>query len=480
MRFACVALAVTLASVIFGDSGLEQLQNGPGPKFRDGHTLLPLSTWGPEFTLEVRKELCEHWGYCLQFGRLRPQLVEQLDDPESVVSRVCELAQADPDAYPLHVITAPAFSIRLFADDLPPDTWCRDAEGNLIDDEQVYSPEAPDETFEMIADFEVQMLREVLQKAPIAVLTNGGEYALSVLGHHQKYWERDPKVIAARGERDWLEYISERKAHQEMIITGKLRELVPERRLYIYYHTEASHHRNRYDGWWRWVWDYKYTRPVSDIPNTSIYWKHYNTGWSGEYDMLTMALNSTAQHLAVGQPLSYNWMNAGWPGEKRPDPPVSDPEHYLGYLKCYYAAGMIGGVAGYFAYDDPESWIWQLMCLGRVHALFSHLEDFLRNGDLLPGPEKHAWSGDLPAYEFPTQPQGARVVARKHRERDEWLIVAWTAQEAALDVGAEIPVLGEIELQARPSGAVYRAQVVDGRAQLSLVDENGLLPTQSL
>ena len=31
-----------------------------------------------------------------------------------------------------------------------------------------------------------------------------------------------------------------------------------------------------------------------------------------------------------------------------------------------------------------------MVILGRVHALFSHQEAFLRQGDLLPGPNKHA------------------------------------------------------------------------------------------
>lgn len=480
MRLALTALALGVLANTTADPTLQQLQQAPCPRFKEGHTLLPLSTWGPEFSLEVRKELCEHWGYCLQFGRLRPELVEQLEDPASVVSQVCALAGASPDKYPLHVITAPAFSIRLFADDLPAGTWCQDAEGNLIDGKRVFSPEAPDETFEMIADFEVGMVREVLASAPVAVLTNGGEYGLSTIGHHLKHWERDPKVVAARGDRDWYDYISERKAHQEMIITRKLQELVPGRKLYIYYHTEASHHRDRYSGWWRWTWDYKYMRPVSDIPNTSVYWKHYNSGWSGEWDMLTMALNATAQQIAVGEPLSYNWLSPGWPGEKRPEPPMSDPERYMGYLKCYYAAGTIGGVAGYFAYDEPQNWLWQLMSLGRVHALFSHLEDFVRNGDLLPGPSKHVWSTDLPAYELPTGSERARVVARKHRDRDEWLIVAWATEGEAHDVQVEIPGLGAAQLEARPTGSVYLAHLGAGRRRLALVDEDGALPTQGL
>jgi len=466
---------------LHAQTALEQLQAAPRPHFRAGHTLLPLSFWGPEFPFEVRMELARHWGYALQFGRLRPELVKQLEDPESVVSKVCAEAAADPKGLPLHVITAPAFSVREYLDDLPPDTWCRDAEGKLIDDQKVWSPEAPDETFRRIADYEVQMLKKVQEKAPIAILTNGGEYALGVVGHNLKYWERDPKVLKAKGDRDWYGYISERKAHQELIISRRLRELCPQRQLYIYYYTDGCPHRSRYDGWWEWAWDYKYMRPISDLPNSSLYYGHYNTGWGGQYDMLTQALNSVAQQISVGDALSYNWTCAGWPGTGRwVDNPISDQAHYLGYLKCYYTAGMIGGVAGYFEYDDAANWIWQLMALGQVHALFSHLEEFLRQGDLLPGPNMHRWSKDLPAYELPTGDEGVRVLARRHQKRSEWLLTAWAATGEDRQVTVEVPGLGQVTLEARACGSVYRAVVKQGKPALRLVDKDGMVPTAGL
>ncbi len=474
----CLALllALSIALPASAQTALETLQAGPRPLFKEGHSLLPLSTWGPEFDFEVRRELCEHWGYCLQFGRLRPELVRQLDDPQSTVSRVCALCASDPVKYPLHVITAPAFSIRSFIDELPPDTWCRDAEGNLIDGKQTWSPEAPDSAFEMIADYEADMLAEVLKRAPIAVLTNGGEYGLSVEGHHEKVWERDPKVVAARGEQSWYEYISRQKARQEMIVTRRLQALVPDRKLYIYYFTDGSAHRMRYSGWKRWEWDYRDMQPVSDMPNSSVYYRHYNDGWSGKYDMLTMALNCVGGHRALGEDLSYNWLSPGWPGEGRPDPPVSDAEHYTGYLKCNYTAGMIGGVAGYFAYDPVESWVWQLMSLGRVHAVFSHLDDFLRQSDLLPGPSMHAWSTDQPAYEFPTGEADCRVLCRKHRERDEWLLCAWAAAGEDREVQVEIPELGRVTLQATAVGRLYRGRLAEGGAVVESVDQDAGAP----
>jgi len=195
------------------------------------------------------------------------------------------------------------------------------------------------------------------------------------------------------------------------------------------------------------------------------------------------------RHIKFKQNESYNWMNAGWTRQNLGDDAFGDLDRYMGYLKCYYVAGMVGGVAGYFAYppggfaaddvgSDPPHWLAQMMALSRVHALFSHYEDLIRNGDLLSGPDRHRWSKDQPAYEFHTGDPSARVMARKHRRRNEWLICAWAAGGADRKVQIDIDLLGEVSLLARSCGAVYRAVLKDGQRQLTLLDKNGLLPTR--
>jgi hypothetical protein len=159
----------------------------------------------------------------------------------------------------------------------------------------------------------------------------------------------------------------------------------------------------------------------------------------------------------------------------------------MGFLKCCYTAGMIGAVAGYFAYpkggfggdlgDEPPHWLKQMMALSYVHALFSYLDDFLRSGDLLPGPNKHRWSKDLPAYEFPTGVPDSRVLVRKHRQRDEWLITAWSTDDKDKEVSVEIPKLGKVSLLARKCGSVYRAKLVKGKPFIRLVDIDGMYPS---
>ena len=109
-----------------------------------------------------------------------------------------------------------------------------------------------------------------------------------------------------------------------------------------------------------------------------------------------------------------------------------------------------------------------------------HLEEFLRQGDLLPGPDKHRMSTDLSAYEFPTGDPNARVLARKHRLRAKWPVTAWAADGPDHDVSVAIPGLGEVSVHARSCGSVYRAVRKAGKPALRLIDIDGMLPTAGL
>ena len=484
MRYASVKLwslvwvLVLAADAANAATALERLQSADQPHFRLGHALPPLTRWGWSMSYDVRVELARHWGYALEFGGyVTDDVADTLENPESEASRLCALAASDPGRFSLFVLVAHG----QFGE-VPDSAWTRDASGALPDGQQIWSPEAPDSIFAEAGRKWAGPIARVRAKAPISMVLNGGEYAMSVYGFGGKAWGADPKIMAARGDRDWYDYLSERKAHQELIIAAAVRAAVPDRRYYLYYYTDGCPHRNRFPDWWHWAYDYKHMRPVSDIPNGSIYYNHFNSGWTGDNDMLTQALNSVAQQLSYGDALSYNWMNAGWKREELGDAGIGDNEHYMGYLKCYYTAGMIGGVAGYFAYPvetDPAC-ISQMMVLGQAHALFSHLEEFLRQGDLLPGPSRHRWSADLPAYEFPTGDPEVRVLARRHRARREWLLTAWAAGGPDRHVVVDVPELGTVRLRARDCGSVYRARREDGRPRLRLVDVRGMWPTAGL
>ena len=111
----------------------------------------------------------------------------------------------------------------------------------------------------------------------------------------------------------------------------------------------------------------------------------------------------------------------------------------------------------------------QLVVLGRVHALFSHQEVFLRQGDLLPGPNKHAKVKDQPAYEFPTGQANRRVLARKMPKEPKWLITAWASDGVEGPATVEIPDWGRSPA-ARAIGSVYAATLQDGKPVLRQVD----------
>jgi hypothetical protein len=466
----------------------------PKPVFRPGHTLPRLARWGWGLPQDVRVELAEHWGYALEFGGTDDVGVQHaIDVPASDSGRILALAARDPRRYPLCVIVSRALPARL-----PPETWTRDAAGRPVPPQgAAWSPEAPPEVIRAVAEVRAAPLRKIRAKAPIAIILNGGENALSVVGPSRKYWEQDPRILAAKGNSSWYEYVSRRKGEMETAIADACRRAVPDRTLYVYYAAGGVTFRNFYPGWEDSAFDFKWMRTACDLPSEEYYYKSFNDGWTGNRDVLTGALNSKGLVFTYGQPLSYDWLNGGSLDESKPPlpragrttQPVFDPDGrlsdmrlYAGFLKCIYTAGTIGGVAGYFNLppggfghrfppDRPPHWLRQMTTLAQVHALFSFQEPFVRASDLLPGPDKHRWSKDQPAYEFPTEP-GVRVLARRHKTRPEWLITAWAADGRARNVTCQIPELGDVVLNARPEGSVYFISLAGATPRVQWQDQN--------
>jgi len=497
--FACVlALAIALpAGRARGYYAHEYLRSRQQPKFFADHTLPALSRWGWSMTYDTAVELADNWGYALEIsGYLTQSVVNDIkNNPSGRNARLVALAQAEPDRYKIAVLThRPLTRASNMPSALLDQYYCRDAGGNLIIDPaygtpswRTVSPEMPDAIYEWAAQGQAGPLGQLRQVVPISIILNGGEYGLSVYGHSGAYWAQDPTVVAAKGGDSWYDYISRRKGHYEQIITEAAMAAAPDRELYLYYYTDGPPHRQAYGSWWQWVWDYGQMRNVSDVPNSSFYYKQYNTGWTGSRDLLSCALNSVAQQHQYGDKLTYNWLCAGWSGNNNQ---FSDDEHYMGYVKSLYTAGMTGAVAGYFSYPsggfgadlsgDAPSWLTQMEVLGRAHAMFSYLEKYLREGELLPGPDQHRWSTDLPAYELPTGDADARVLARKLTGEDEWLVSAWAAGGADREVTVNIPGLGVATLLARDCGTVYLIDLEGGQPRLRMLDPDGMGPSGSL
>ena len=468
----------------------EWLRAQPKPKFRAGHTLPRLTRFAWDMDDDVRVALVEDWGYALEFGVADVERVERaINGPKSREGKLLALAISDPKRYPLYITTS-----RELPKSPVPEVWTRDAQGKFVAENEVsleetewnpklktvLSPMAPDSFWQEAGELSAAPIRKLRAKCPIAIVLNTGEYNLGVAGFWKPVWEKDPAIMKAKGERPWLDFISERKAHGQGIITKAERDAAPDRQLYIYYTAGGGTHRSiNVDDVWSYSW--AAFKGVSDLPSNESYFSHINSGWTGPQDMLTMILNAASLEIADGRPLSYNWLSGGWEGE--PGHSHGDIVRWRGFLKCDYTAGMIGGNTGYYQYlgrdgfsqpfaaDRPPHWLQQLTTVAQVHAAFTHLEDFLRDGDLLPGPAKHRISKDSPAFEFPTGDKNVRVLARKHRQRAEWLITAWVADGDAREVTVQIPELGEVRLRARPDGAVYLASIGDGG---NLVKDTGL------
>jgi hypothetical protein len=441
----------------------EWLSEQAKPRFRPGHELPRLTRYGWILPVDARIELAEDWGYALEFcGYLDADVIARLDQPDSDESRLALLVRADPKRYPIAVIC----SRRLPGTEAPAETWTRDASGKVLNAQAqsmdgnqwsegagaVFSPEAPDAVWKLAGEYRAAPLRELQKKVPIAMVLNGGEYGLGVLGFAKTVWSKDPRIIAAVGQGSWEEYVSRKKARSERLIAEAVRQAVPNRMLYVYYTAggETLRHKDATIGEWGYQW--KHMRGVSDLPSNEIYYKHFNDGFTGRLNLLTLALNAVANEIASGNPLSYNWVCGGWTrGDEKVQ--VADMERWSGFLKCYYTAGMIGANVGYyelppggfatrFPADAPPIWLRQLVASAYVHALFSQVEDLVRHSDLLPGPMKHGISTTDPAYEFPTDDATARVLVRKHRTTSEWLLTAWAADGADRPVRVTIPEQG--------------------------------------
>ena len=515
------ALAALLAAPAFGEgegtvapakdptvsliAPADWLKQQPKPAFKKGYTLPPLTRYGWTLDFDTRVEFAEHWGYCLEFnpGYLSDAVLDRvLNNPNDPEAKVLALAIKDPKTYKLAVICSREMPAN---DKVPPETWTRDAAGNLLTHQAksqdgtvwtpgmdaFYSPLAPDSVWQEAARLRAEPLRRLREKCPIAIVLNGGEYGLAVSGWGVKVWEKDPAIVKAKGDRSWDEFASAGAGRLHTLVGDAVRKAVPDRVLYIYYALDGN------AGPWGWGFSYKDMQAASDLPSTQAYYLHYNSGWTGGQDLLTQLLKAKSYEIAGGQPLSYNWLCGGYTRDKetKDASKISDIATYTGFLKCLYTAGMTGGNAGYYAYprnnppggfgarfpsDQPPHWLVQMMALARVHAQFSHLEHYLRQGDLLPGPDKNRRYKDRPAYEFPTGDDNLRVLVRKLREQPQplilawfkapprWLITAWAADGKAREVKVTVPDLGEVTLQARADGSVYEATVKNGKPVVKL------------
>jgi len=512
---------------------VDYFKNKEAPAFRPDHTLPSLSYYlggGAELSryvlnsagtaylknFDAEKELAQRWGYGILHAYEHGQFPSERE--------LFDFAKLSPKEYPIFVIldTRPwNLNYGSMARITPKNIFCRDQYGSLLfsGGSRMWCPEAQDAWYRFSMRYKTAALRDIAGKANISIILDQGETALWSWGTNQsELWKYDPRVLRAQGTRTNSIYYAERKNNEENSMVQALQEAVPDRQLLVYYQNGGGPLRGT-QNWPLFYMDYDFIRGRSDIPSSGVYYKHGADGFvipANRKDLLTLALNARGYEISKGDKLSYNWLCAGGcKGGQSSGEYLADIPTYIGYLKAYYTAGMIGGVAGWydsarpqtctdsilplaggktsalcvmdFDQNSPRHWVQQIEMLSQAHAQFSWLEPFLRNGELLPGPDSHYFhSGQSynsndgqPAYEFPTGYANTRVLARKMNEQNKWIVTAWAADGVTRDVTVTIPVLGAVSVNAIAAGHVY---YFDGSSanQYLLDGNNPMNPSQEI
>ncbi len=527
-----VQVSVKANPVVLSDAStpLDHLKALDAPHFKSNHTLLPLSQWSCGVDESIRVELLKHWGYSAQFGR-----------GTSLGGGLATQIKANPGKYPVE------FSINALIDvfnnydgsapglpKLSADTWLRDANGATFLDGGVpkVSPLASDAAMFAVGQYVGQEAAQIEQSLnhPISMINNGGEYGLWVLSENDPnvFYGRDPRVLKAfqeSGLNNWYDYNAKQKARQEKALkAGIYSKMVKSNPYYSWYQESYGPARGRWWGWegynFRWE-NYidKNNRPmVSDFSSPEMYYAFQNSGWTGFHadamvpmDALTGVLKNAGGTVKLGQKYFYPWVSMGWDSQGVAG--ISESDLYVGMMKMYYTLGAIGAVSGDFTcggksfldmyQNNPvgktaPTQIKGFYLLSHVHALFSHLQPYVANSSLLPGPNVHPYSAlnDITAaMEFPVDNEvsmvdgtfgkiavpTARVVARKTKDKDQWLITAWanTGNDRNVTVTVDSK-LGKLTLLARRAGSVYLAEIVNQQVTLRLIDQDAMNPTKTL
>jgi len=496
----------------------QYLQMQPKPNFAAGYNLPHLTRWGWTLSTNTDIQLATNWGYDLEFGGYAsPSQVTNIFTPGSYDSVVTYLASNQPSLFKLSVIID-----RTFPTPIPNGFYDTNSSGQILTNGEggnAVSPEGPDSYWTNATAYWMQSLRVIQSNAPISIVLNGGEYGLDVPGFGEVAWKQDPRVQAQAVMTNawattnltgtsWPRYTSDRKAHQLGFLTSAIEQQIPNRELYIFYDTGNEQNRytalaNWFDFYDNWGWWSSVMVTNTDLPSLEDYWSLGYNGWGSitnplPNDILSRHLNAVGYNIELGHPLSYNWVNGGSGGAGGDTNNLSDIPSYTGFLKCLYTAGMVGGVAGYFTYpsgtngtliggpgfdasfpsNSPPDWLQQMMALSHVHALFSHLDNFLYNGTLLPGVTLNIMSTDQPAFEF-TNTAGRvndRVLARKLLDQNHWIVTAWAADGVTNTVTVNIPTIGNLTVTAVPSASVYEVTMAGTNIQRILLDEYSSYP----
>ena len=459
---------------------IDWLRQQTPPHFKPGHTLPLLGQMhciNPP--VELRAELARNWGFAVRLNRPHgePELIRLCKEnptmfkPAAMIGNLANLEGSKSIHW-------------------PDGTFLRKADGTLVDGKQIFSPEMPDSAWQILVDEALSQIEGQLGGLPVnslATVENWTEHGLNVPINVKEHGQYDPQIVAAKGQRSWQEYVSQRKAYYE----GKMRDAVKRRypkALYTCY--TYGGFTGKSDG--DWAWDYHHLKTSTDLPSPECYYNYFNSGFVGGKDMLTLRLYARHNEIQEGFPHYIGWLCAGYQrkiSDYQGDPAqgmYSDLDRWMGYLKMSYLAGMLGGITtgefGVLRYEPFDSsqrpkWLDQMLVVSHAHALFSWIEMDLRNSQLLPGPKTHTWSTQQPAYEFPTGHKDARVLVRRISGASRWLIGAWAADGVERTVTITVPELGDYRIEARAAGTVHQVVIEANQRAVRWIDEHEMTPS---
>jgi hypothetical protein len=529
---ACTAAVVLVfATQVYGQPNVtpaQYLASQPKPNFAAGNHLPKLSDWDYQsFSTNTCVEMAKDWGYCLPFD-FENGTVAGITNATGTL--YCSLANSNPSLYKLDVHINFA---RL--NPFPNGLFCTNSAGLFVDNSSntwsgypytnshsaIFSPAPPDSYLAAWASNSMWSISVLKSNCPnIAIVLDDGEWGMGAFDGNANAWRLDPRWIRATNGISWpggiiIRYASMQKGHQLGFWTAAIKTLLPNRQLSLFYETDGERNRTITSltgpgSIWTGQY-YSFNSDIinsnSDLPSFQEYWN--GTNWSGAcfiqapgYDLLTTHLNQVGFNFKNGFTNDYSSVSGGWQFSTNMNyAALSDIPTYTGFLKCLYTAGSVGAAEGYFYDPDanppseygtvfgtgwdaafptnvPPNWLLQIMALSHVHALFTHLENVLTNGDLLSGPQSHRYSLDQPAYEF-TNTAGYvndRVLVRKLRGQNQWLVTAWAADGTNRNVTVTIPTIGNLTVTAIPSASVYQVTMSGTNVQKTLLDEYASFP----
>lgn len=533
-------------------TGLDHLQNSVAGVYRDRHTLPPLTgmishyiplllelanRWGFGLDLQIIPPYCS-----IDITKAAgPPNYNADHNTEALAIAVAGNGRYKTVAGFAAALPGYARSGRAWLEDaasngvsIPEAVWLHDSDGNRLasNDNPDMSPLAPTDWIRSVTKSLGECAANFSKVYPLSYISSNGEYGVGVMGWASCSYLKDPDLIAAIGYPGQLDpycwekpeyvngdrnaaltrFVSQKAALHERTIYEEATKSVKwrdDKEFYGLYADSYGSDRGRWNGWAAWMRDFEdfVDVGVSTIPQPQLYYNDNNGGWGGidqlgnPSDMTWKMLNEVGGHIRLGIKNFFTWISVG--GHSLSGYQIADQTRWTGFLKIMFTAGGLGGSSGYFVYNGTyegqavrgnamgttlHPWLRQYMDMSRVQALFSHVEDYLREGDLVNGSYMHPFNvltEPIPLYclDIVGEPQGngispgVYVLARKMPSALKWLVTAWAQQGNDREVVAVLPGAGEITVNARVAGTVYIVSQTNGALSMHVLDPDPMNPS---